>query len=220
MRIGILGAGLMAGALGEQWAKAGHDLMIAGRTPSRADALARRIGARSGTLREAAGFGEIVRLAVRHEGVESTLREAGAEQGTLTGKTVIDCNNPVEVERFTLVTPPGTSLAEQIELTAVGSHVVKAFNLSMYVVWEMAPPRFDDRPLVVPICGENTEAKAQTADLIAALGAQPVDLGGRQFAGHLEAMAAVVISLLASGRDPYTVFNLVDAATQPAEVTA
>ncbi|MGP3925654.1 NAD(P)-binding domain-containing protein [Streptomyces sp. 8N616] len=67
MRIGILGTGDMADALGTHWARAGHELLIGGRTPSRAAALAKRIGPRAraaGSLREAAEYGEAVLLAV------------------------------------------------------------------------------------------------------------------------------------------------------------
>jgi predicted dinucleotide-binding enzyme len=43
------------------------------------------------------------------------------------------------------------------------------------------------------------------------VGTEPVPVGDLRQAHHLEAMAAVVISLLFGGRDPSIVFNLVDA---------
>ncbi|MYW05527.1 NAD(P)-binding domain-containing protein, partial [Streptomyces sp. SID3343] len=49
MRIGILGAGNMAGALGAKWVRAGHDVVIGARSAHRAGALAGRIGAGAGT---------------------------------------------------------------------------------------------------------------------------------------------------------------------------
>ncbi|TDD17119.1 NADPH-dependent F420 reductase [Nonomuraea diastatica] len=48
MRIGILGAGGMADALGTQWARAGHAVMISGRDPGRSTARARKMRAQAG----------------------------------------------------------------------------------------------------------------------------------------------------------------------------
>jgi 8-hydroxy-5-deazaflavin:NADPH oxidoreductase len=209
MKIGVLGAGVMADALGTRWAAAGHELMVAGRTAGKADALARKWGGRTGSFREVAEFGDIAVIAVLYQGLPATLAEIG---DALRGKPIVDCNNPVEIEHFTLVTEPGRSMAQDIEL-ATGGHVVKAFNLCEARVWQMEPPMFDNRRLVVPYCGDHSAALDMTRDLIADLGGEPVPIGDLRHAHHLEAMAAIVISLLFGGRDPYTVFNLVDRAT-------
>jgi predicted dinucleotide-binding enzyme len=129
MKIGVLGAGRMAEALVLHWLAAGHDVLIGGRTVPRARALAARLGARGGTLREAAEFGDAVLLAVLYAGIDATLREAGAEDGVLADKPLLDCNNPVEIERFTLDTEPGTSLAEGIA-AGTRARVVKGLNLA------------------------------------------------------------------------------------------
>jgi 8-hydroxy-5-deazaflavin:NADPH oxidoreductase len=57
-----------------------------------------------------------------------------------------------------------------------------------------------------------------TRRLITDLGGEPVSIGDLRQAHHLEAMAAVVISLLYGGRDPYPVFNLVDRTTVSTDV--
>jgi 8-hydroxy-5-deazaflavin:NADPH oxidoreductase len=77
----------------------------------------------------------VVLLAVLYPGVDSTLRDAGAAEDTLRGKVLIDCNNPVEVERFKLVTEPGSSLAEHIA-AMTGARVVKALNQVEACVWQ------------------------------------------------------------------------------------
>jgi predicted dinucleotide-binding enzyme len=206
MRIGILGAGAMADALGTRWAAAGHELMVAGRTGSKARALAEKWGARSGTFAETAAFGDVALIAVLYQGIPGTLAAIG---DALRGKAVIDCTNPVEVEHFTLVTEPGVSMARHIAL-ATGGHVVKAFNLCHARVWQLEPPTFDNRRLVVPYCGDDPAAADLTARLIADTGCEPLPVGDLRHAHHLEAMAAIVISLLFGGADPHTVFNLVD----------
>ncbi|MGH8187506.1 MAG: NADPH-dependent F420 reductase, partial [Steroidobacteraceae bacterium] len=170
VKIGVIGPGAMGEALAGQWVRAGHDLLLAGRTADKASAVAAKIGAKHGSLADAVAYGDVVLLAVRNEGVYATLRQAGAEQGALDGKVIIDCNNPVEIERFTLVTDGVTSMAEGIQATARGASVVKAFNLCQAKVWQMQPPLFDGRPLAVPYCGDDAAAKGIVSQLIAGLG--------------------------------------------------
>jgi 8-hydroxy-5-deazaflavin:NADPH oxidoreductase len=223
MRIGTLGAGSMAEALATRWAQQGHELMVGARDLANAEAVARKIGARAGTLREAVEFAEVLLFAVPWDGLESTLAAAGAKDGALAGKVLVDCTNPVDGERFTLVLGEGYSIAEQIQ-QATGARVVKAFNLCHASVWEavaptlMIPPRFDGRPLAIPFAGDDQEANDVARALITSLGLEPVDTGPLHRARELEAVAATVISLLHGGRDPLSLFNLIEA--QPASATA
>lgn len=205
MRIGILGAGRMTRALSGNWVRAGHEVMIAGRSPEKAARLPSELGARTGTLAEAAAFGEIVLLAVRYEGVDSTLVGAGAANAKLADKVLIDCNNPVEVERFTLVRSDEGSLAQHIAAVS-GARVVKAFNLAHFSVWRDGP-RYGGRPLTVPIAGDE-QAKPIAAELVEAVGGTALDAGGLEHAAYLEAMGAVVIRALFGGADPTTTFQL------------
>lgn len=198
----------MADAVGTRWAAAGHDVLVGGRTPARTRAVADRLGVRGGTLADAAEFGEVAFLAVRYQGIPATLAAVG---DALAGKPVVDCTNPVEVVDFTLTTPPGESMAAHVA-AVTGGHVVKAFNLCHAQVWRLDPPEFDGRRLVVPYCGDDEAALALTRRLIADVGCEPLAAGGLRHAGHLEAMAAVVIARLFGGAAPLTVFNLVDRA--------
>ena len=196
MRIGFLGAGVMARALAPRWLAAGHDVLIGARDTGKAAALADEIGARAGTLTEAAEHADAAVLAVRWEGVKWTLDQVAT---SLQGKTLIDVTNPVEVEGFTVVTPPGMSLAEQTQ-TATGARVVKAFNLAQASVWTAARD-VDGRRLVVPIATDDPDARATVERLVAELGYATLDVGELPHARHLEAMAAVVIRRLFTG-DP------------------
>jgi 8-hydroxy-5-deazaflavin:NADPH oxidoreductase len=212
MRIGIIGAGRMAEVLAARWIGAGHEVMIGARDAERGKALAARLGpdVPSGTLRDAAVFGEVALLAIWPTDVIPALLQAGAADGTLAGRTLIDCNNPVETASFTLTTGE-VSLAEQIARLAPGSRVVKAFNQCHSDVWAMEPPRFDGRPLVVPLAGDDPAGKELVAGLVRDIGCEPRDIGPLHRARHLEAMAAIVIGLLFGGAPTGTVFNLVDA---------
>ena len=214
MRIGVIGTGSMSDALGVQWASKGHEVLFGGRSPEKAAALAKKAGhgARAGLIADAAQFGEAVLLAVHHDAVPDALEAAGGGAGALSGKLVIDCNNPVDTTTFLPTTAPGTSMAEQIAETAKGTQVVKAFNMCQAKVWEMTPPAFDGRPLAVLYCGDDPAAKATAADLITVIGCKPIDVGPLYRARLLEPAANIVISLLFSGYDPHTVLNLVVSA--------
>jgi predicted dinucleotide-binding enzyme len=159
--------------------------------------------------RAAAEWADVVLLAVHWDGVDEALTLAGADDGTLAGKVIIDCGNPVEVQRFTLV-DRDRSLARRIQ-DRTGARVVKAFNLAHSNVWEHVPD-YDGRPLVVPIAGDDADAKAVVSRLVTAVGAQALDAGDLEHAAYLEAMAAVIIRILFGGADPTTVFNLVQPA--------
>jgi predicted dinucleotide-binding enzyme len=196
---------MMTQALAGRWARGGHEVLVGGRTKEKAAELAARIGARAGTLAEAAEFGDVVLLAVRREGLTETLREAGGPAGALAGRTIIDCGNAVDTSDFSLVTWAGKSLAEQVKHLAPGSSVIKAFNLCHARVWETAPVVIGGGPLAVPFAGDEP-GKAAAAELIAALGADPLDAGDLSQARYLEAMAIVVVRLLFGGYDPLSAF--------------
>lgn len=209
MNIGVLGAGRMTEALAPHWIAAGHDVLVAGRTPGKAADLAQRLGARSGTLRDAAQFGDVVLLAVLYVGIDATLDAAGAADRTLCGKVLIDCNNPVETEHFTLVSDFQPSLAQYLA-ARTGARVVKALHQVHSQAWQRRAA-YDGRPLVVPIAGDD-DAKDVVAGLVRDSGAEPVDAGGLDQAHNLEAMAAVIIRLLTGGADPLSGFQLMVGA--------
>jgi hypothetical protein len=195
----------MAEGLVPHWLEAGHEVLIGGRTQAKAQELADRLGAQAGTLREAAEFGDVVFLAVLRAGVESTLHDAGAADGTLTGKVLIDCTNAIEHERFTVTTAPGSSVSEEIARTT-GARVAKAFNQVHFDVWRRSA-QYAGRPLVVPIAGD-ADSQAVASQLVRDAGGEPLDAGGLEHAHELEAMAAVIIRLLFAGADPLSAFQL------------
>jgi predicted dinucleotide-binding enzyme len=191
MRIGILGNGLMASALGRQWVKAGHEVLVGGRRSAAA------------TLLEASEFGDVTLLAVPAEAVEEVLTGLGASTGRFAGRTLVDCTNAVVPGEFVLAVP---AMAEQVASLAVGAHVVKAFNLAADSVWRDAPHRFEGEPLGVPYCGDHPAANEQVVELIRALGCTPVAAGGLVRARLLEATAALAIGLWVDGADVRSLF--------------
>ncbi|WP_298908596.1 hypothetical protein [uncultured Nostoc sp.] len=130
---------------------------------------------------------------------------------------VLDINNPVEPSNGDYLTKSyhGVSLSEAIAAYSPKAKVVKTFNMCQAKVWQMQPPTFDGRLLVTLYCGDNAQAKRQVASLIEDVGSEPVDLGELKYARLVEAAAAIVIKLLFSGRDPYTVLNLIQPEIKP-----
>ncbi|MEE4164184.1 MAG: NAD(P)-binding domain-containing protein [Woeseiaceae bacterium] len=209
MKIGILGAGNMTRALARKWLGAGHEVLISGRSPAKAAAMVDELGgsATSGTFADAVAFSDTLLIAIMSPGIDDALDAAGAGEGDFDGKTLIDCCNPVDIETFKTVGNEHNSLAERIQIRARGASVVKAFNLCQVAVWEMCPPAFDGRTLVVPYCSDDEDAADTGARLIRDVGCEPMNLGPLYFSRSLEAMSAIVISRLFGGAPPTSVFN-------------
>lgn len=198
MRIGTLGNGLMAEALAGSWIRAGHDVMIGGRSAERAAETAKRVGAIAGTLEEAASYGEAVLLAVP--------AEVAADVARLVpdGTTLIDCSNAVDHRDFTLAQE---AVAEAVsEAAGPGVTVVKAFNLAADTVWRNPPPG-----LGVPLCGEAGGVEV-VAELVRDLGCLPVPAGGPERARLLEATAVLAIGIWVSGGDVRGMFPPLEVA--------
>ncbi|MCK9921811.1 NAD(P)-binding domain-containing protein [Frankia sp. AgPm24] len=205
MRIGILGTGTLAAALGQGWARHGHELVIGGRSRTKADALAARLGgaARAGTPREAVTGRDAVLLAVSWAGIEDVLRAAGAGEGTLAGTPLIDPTNAVEHGVGLLLPEPGSSAASRIAAAAPGAQVVKAFHLFAADQWTRSPSSDPGAttPTVV-ICGDDASALSVVSDLIRDVGGRAAALGGLDRARQLEETAGFVIGLAFAGFDP------------------
>jgi len=96
MKIAIIGAGKVGGALGTGWTKVGHTIVFGVRDVNKADlkALCARIGATAAPSAEAARQGDIVVLALPWAGAENAVKSLG----DLKGKIVIDCMNPLAMK--------------------------------------------------------------------------------------------------------------------------
>lgn len=198
MRIGILGTGTLATALGTAWARAGHEITIAGRSREKAAALARQIPSATATdPRSAVQDRDAVLLAVLWPGVSDMLGLAGAQDGTLRGIPLIDPTNAVEHGIGVLLTPPGTSAAEQIAALAPGAQVVKAFHLFAADEWLK-----DRSDATVALCGDEPAAVDLVGRLVKDVGAIPALLGPLARARQAEEVAGYVIGLAFAGVDP------------------
>jgi len=66
IKIGIIGSGNLGGTLGTLWVKSGHPVLFSSRHPEELKKLVDSLGplARSGTVREALAFGDVIFVAV------------------------------------------------------------------------------------------------------------------------------------------------------------
>lgn len=109
--ISIIGSGTMATAIAGRVAKAGHTVEVVGRDPAKARALADQLGAGATTgTYGAAPAGDIVILAVPYSGAAAAVADFGK---ALDGKVIVDIANPVAPDLSGLVTPHGSSGAQE-----------------------------------------------------------------------------------------------------------
>ena len=94
MKVGIIGSGDVAKALGDGLLAHGHETMLGTRDAAKlADWQRKNPKGRVGNFAETAAFGEIVILAVKGLVAAEALRGAGSEN--IAGKVVIDTCNPI-----------------------------------------------------------------------------------------------------------------------------
>lgn len=198
--ITIIGNGLMARGIGTRAIAAGWNVQILGRDAAKAQALAAELGPEvaSGTIAEVPA-GELVVLALYFDAAKEVVTNYGE---ALSGKTIIDIGNPVNVETFdSLVVEPGNSGAEEIaKLAPADASVVKAFNTTF--AGTLAAGQTAGQPLDVLIAGDNPESNAAVSSLVAAAGMRPLVVGPLKRARELEGFQFVVMTLQASPEFP------------------
>jgi predicted dinucleotide-binding enzyme len=190
--ISVIGLGAMARAMGACAVEGGHAVEVIGRDAAKAKELAVALGggATAGTFGTAPA-GDIVILAVPNASAVPVVAQYG---NALVGKVVIDITNPVNADATGLVTPDGTSAAQEIAKAApAGAHVVKAFNTVFGHVLAQG------RPLDVLFAGDDAPAKASVSAFIESLGLRPLDAGGLEMAHWLEGTGLLMISLARHG---------------------
>ena len=98
MKIGFIGTGNMGGALARAAAKGGHTLLLANRTPAKAEALAQELGGTVCPNAQAAGSGRAAVLGVKPQGLPGLAGELAPVLQARKG------NAPVVVSMATAVT--------------------------------------------------------------------------------------------------------------------
>lgn len=178
MKIGIIGSGNIGGSLGRHWAKAGHDVMFSSRNPDELKEMADSVGAKAGTVMEAADHGDVILLAIPLKNNETVANELG----DLQGKVLIDATNPYpgrdgEVAQRIIDDDKLTSTGWTASLFP-GARVVKAFNSVYYKVLQERAFRNGQERVAVQVAGDDESAKQTVKQLIEDIGMAPQDMGG------------------------------------------
>ena len=190
--ISIIGLGNMASALAGRALAGGNAVEIIGRDPAKAKELAVALGGATVGTAGAAPAGDIVIVAVPYASAAAAVSEYG---DALHGKVIIDITNPVTADLKGLVTPEGSSGAQEIAKGAPASaHVVKAFNTVFSHVLAATPA--EGRPLDVFIAGDDAQAKARVSAFIESLGLRPWDTGKLPMARALENAGLLELGLI------------------------
>jgi len=183
MKIGIVGSGRVGSAIGAVWVQAGHEVMFSSRHIEHDRSLAAQLGkgARAGTPREAAAFGEVVMVSVPYR----ALPEVGKDIGDLIrGKVVIDTCNPFpgrdgDIANWARAKGAGLASAELLP----GARLVRAFNAIGAA--SMGSAYREPGRVGMPIAGDDAEAVDIASRLIRDIGYEPVLIGGLAKGKHL-----------------------------------
>ncbi|MGH9432803.1 MAG: NADPH-dependent F420 reductase [Terriglobia bacterium] len=198
LKIAVLGAGNVGGALGRLWAAAGHEVTFGVPDP-RGERVAAAVAALQGRGRaagvaEAAAPAEVVALCVPWTAAEAAIRTSGS----LSGKVVIDCMNPLSADLKGLTVGTTTSAAELVAGWAKGAKVVKAFNT--IGAFNFGNAQYGSQRADGFYCGDDAAAKTVVKDLVDQAGLDPVDVGPLTNARWLEALAMLWIDLAVNQR--------------------
>ena len=198
MKIAIVGAGNVGGALGSRWAKNGHKIIFGVRDPGSRPVreLLNKIGgkSRAAQINEAIEEAPVIAVTLPWVATEETLRCTSVSWDQ---KIIIDATNPVllgsqDLQKGLLVGHT-TSAAEQIASWTPGSKVVKAFNTTGAA--NMRNPVYGNEKISMFICGNHPDAKEAVKGLVSELDFDVVDVGRLEMARYLEPAGMLWIAM-------------------------
>jgi 8-hydroxy-5-deazaflavin:NADPH oxidoreductase len=190
MKISIIGAGLIGGNLARLLVNAGHEVAIANsRGPDSLQHFADELGGRVHPVivQKALTYSEIIIVSIPWRALDSL------PVFKVSGKIIVDTTNPYKADGSFY------DLGEDISSTRVLDHfpggmVIKAFNTIWYK--HLAEKGNTNLPLeerrVIPIAGDDRNAKAKVAKLIEEIGFGPLDTGSLKAGSKLQGIQGVL----------------------------
>lgn len=199
--VAIIGTGRVGAALGKRFASAGYPVRFGVRGDKDLSELLDQVRATAGGVSveakspmEAAREAELIFLAVPG----GALFDAVSSLGSLMGKVLVDCTNPVRWDKGPVWDPPEAgSNAQALQALAQPAVVVKAFNGFGAEFHE--DPELGGRGIDVFMAGDDEGAKARVAEIALRSGFCPVDAGPLRNAGLVENAAVLWIHLAMVG---------------------
>ncbi|MEL7092181.1 MAG: NAD(P)-binding domain-containing protein [Pseudomonadota bacterium] len=194
MKYAVLGTGMVGHTLASALVALGHEVRMGARTADNAKAAAWATAtgghAGQGAFADVSAWADRVIVAV--SGAHIVAVADSITDAAVAGKTVIDVTNPLD---FSQGMPPTlvpelsntTSAAEALQARLPGARIVKTLNTMNHAV--MVNPGRVPGSHDVFLCGDDEDAKADVAEMLAAFGwAAPVDLGPLAAARGLEGL--------------------------------
>ena len=185
MRIAIIGAGSVGGALGAALADVGHSVVFGVRDPDSdkcRSALAGAPGSAAVLPAEAVLGADAVAFTLRPDAVPAMI----AGLPSLAGRVVIDAMNRLGGD------PTRSTSQDLVEMLA-GARVVKAFNTIGFE--NLGTARARVVPAAMFVAGDDLEAKGIVMGLAAEIGFRAEDAGSLANAKPLEEMVKVWLAL-------------------------
>lgn len=179
MRIGIIGAGNIGGALARRFSELGHEVSIANsRGPDTLREVEAETGAAAVTTREAAQGKDVVVVTIPEKNVPRLPEDLF--EGVADDVVIVDTGNYYprqrdgRIDEIEAGTPESAWVAQQL-----GRPVVKAFN-NIYAqhLRDHGRPAGSPERIALPVAGDVQTAKSTVMKLVDALGFDPVDAGG------------------------------------------
>ena len=179
MRIGIIGAGNIGGALTRRLTALGHEVAVANsRGPQSLAALAAETGAKAVTAQEAVRAGKIVVVTIPMKNIPGLPKDLFA--GVPADVVVIDTGNYYPQQRDGRIAGIEDGLTESRWVERqLGRPVIKTFN-NIYAkhLQDHGKPKGTPGRIALPVAGDDPVAKAKVMTLVDELGFDPVDTGG------------------------------------------
>lgn len=196
MNITIIGPGNMGRGIGSRALAGGHSVTFVGKTLKSAQKAADELRASakqgaqvSATTLENFEPGDVVVLALWYGTNIEVAKQLGEK---LAGTTVVDIANPLNATYNGLVTPPGSSSAEEVAKAASSkTKVVKAFNTTYAST--LREGQVAGQPLDVFLAGDDENAKNTVAQFVKDGGLRPVDAGPLSRARQIEGLGLLHI---------------------------
>jgi hypothetical protein len=191
MSISIIGAGNVGMALGSAFTRRGQSVVFGVPDPEKYREAVSDLGdaASVASTAQAIAAGDVVILAVPYAALPAIAQSVPDWQG----KILIDASNPLASGLSGLVLGTSTSGAEELAKLARGARVVKAFNTTG--AENMADTRYPGGAPMMPVCGDDAEARQRVMALATLIGFDAVDLGPLMAARYLEPLAMTWIHL-------------------------
>jgi 8-hydroxy-5-deazaflavin:NADPH oxidoreductase len=172
-KIAIIGDGSVGSALARGLKRAGHDVRATGKEK----------------VKETAGWGEVVILAVPFGAIDDVLKTMG---DSISGKIVIDVTNALD-ENMGLAIGCTTSGGEELQKKARQAKVVKAFNTVFADHQDQG--RIGDQVLTAFAASDDEAARDVVLGLARDIGFDAVNAGPLQNARWLETLGYLNIQL-------------------------